>query len=283
MIKISVVTIVRNDCKNIEKTMLSVLGQSYTNYEYIVKDGFSEDGTQNIIEKVCLEYPDKKIKYVSSKDAGIYNAMNQAVKYCEAEWVIFINSGDLFYNNNVLKEIFDNNKLYKAVDVLFGDAIVSDESGDAIWRGDITKISRQMPFCHQSCFVRKELLVQNPFNTEFRIAADYNNILDIYVRNKKFYNVKKIVSIFRLDGVSSTEYVNRCKERNMVICRHGMEKRSGLVLFIEITIQYLKGYIEKIIPKKILLKLKRWYKKHIKRYETVDEGVAHENCFFDTI
>lgn len=270
MCKVSVVTIVRNDCVNIGRTMISVLTQSLKDFEYIVKDGLSDDGTQETIINVCTMYPDKRIKYINRKDSGIYDAMNQGVTYCQGKWVIFINSGDMFADKDVLKDIFD--RLNKNVDVLFGDAIVRDESGDAIWKADISKIRKKMPFCHQSCFIKRELLLQFPYDTSYKIAADYNNILDIYAKNKKFYDVGRVISVFELNGVSSTKYVDRCKERNLVIQRHGYQRGSKLVGVLELMIQYIKGAVEKIVPKKFLINLKRWYKKRIKKYKTVDKG-----------
>ncbi len=270
MSKISVITVVRNDCTNIEKTMLSVLKQGSIDYEYIVKDGLSDDGTQNIISRICQENSDKRIRYVSSKDTGIYDAMNQAVEYCEGEWVIFINSGDLFLNQYVLEKCFQN-KDYKEYGVLYGDTVVRDETEDVIWRAKIDNISKKMPFCHQSCFVRRELLLKNVFDVRYKIAADYNHLLDLYVAGVKFLYVNQIISIFTLDGVSSTKFIERYRERNQVRKQHEVESWNYVGYFFGFAGEMMKTVIGKSVPMKMQKTMRHWYKRYVKRYERETE------------
>ena len=99
MEKISVITISYN-CKDvIEDTILSVIGQTYTNIEYIIIDGASTDGTFDVIKK----YADKIDFWISEPDKGIYDAMNKGLKHATGDWVIFMNAGDSFYNNTVIE------------------------------------------------------------------------------------------------------------------------------------------------------------------------------------
>ena len=100
--KITVITVVRNDVAHIEHTMLSVLGQTYGNVEYIVIDGGSTDGTVDIIKK----YADKLAYWVSEPDGGIYPAMNKGLQHATGEWVNFMNSGDSFADDKVLNDVF---------------------------------------------------------------------------------------------------------------------------------------------------------------------------------
>lgn len=267
-ITVSVVTIVRNDCQNIERTMRSVLNQMYSDREYIIKDGQSNDGTQEIIEKIRKEYPDQKIKFISCKDSGIYDAMNQAVSHCEGEWISFINSGDSFYDENVLSNVFErNHEKYQSIGLICGDAIVRDESGDAVWKADLDLIERKMPFCHQSCFIRRCYAVQFPFDTSLRIAADYNQMLDLYVNHISFEKIEQTIAVFELDGVSSTRFTARFKERNSVIKRHGIRNKNGLLLLLEYMMEMGKTVLIRIVPEKQLEKLKKWYKVNIRHYE----------------
>lgn len=99
--KISVVTICYNSKLFIEKTILSVINQSYEDLEYIVVDGGSTDGTLDVIHK----YSNRITKWISEKDEGIYNAMNKALDIITGDWVIFMNSGDCFYRYDVLSNI----------------------------------------------------------------------------------------------------------------------------------------------------------------------------------
>ena len=100
--KISVVTVCYNAADTIERTMLSVLNQTYHDIEYIIIDGGSTDGTVDIIRK----YADKIAYWVSEPDKGIYDAMNKGIKVATGEWINFMNAGDYYYSNEVLKNVF---------------------------------------------------------------------------------------------------------------------------------------------------------------------------------
>ncbi len=265
-VKVSIVTIVKNDYKKIEHTMKSVLQQTYGDFEYIIKDGMSIDGTLNIISKNTKDFPQRCIKVVSSKDKSIYDAMNQAVSYCNGNWIIFINSGDAFYNSEVLEKVFLKEPEFISSGVLFGDAIVRDVSGDMIWKANISLIQRKMPFCHQSCFVKRELLLRFPFDINIKIAADYNNILDIYAAGIDFYLLGNIISVFELTGISTTDFVNKYKETNKVICSHGYKSSCKIAFLSRLIIQYIKTLAAKILPEKVLIRFKKYYKVHIKKY-----------------
>ena len=131
--KFSIVTIVLNDKNNIEKTIQSVLNQNIE-IEYIIIDGGSTDGTLEVIEK----YRDKIDILVSEKDDGIYNAMNKATEKANGEWVCFMNSGDGFYNSNVLKNILPN--IENSLDVVYGDWEVRYASKNKIKKANKSRI-----------------------------------------------------------------------------------------------------------------------------------------------
>ena len=100
-LKISIITVCLNSENYIEKTILSVLAQSYTNIEYIVIDGNSSDNTYNIINKYRTEIDIT----ISEKDAGIYDAMNKGITLSTGDIIYFLNSGDLLYNNTTIEQI----------------------------------------------------------------------------------------------------------------------------------------------------------------------------------
>lgn len=275
-VQVSVITIVRNDLQNIGNTMLSVLNQTYAGVEYVVKDGMSTDGTWEIIQNTAKKYTNKHIRHMSCSDTGIYDAMNQAVCHSNGEWIIFINSGDAFYSQSTLSEIFESGLEYRHKGILYGNAIVRDEAGDAVWKSDIKKIEKKMPFCHQSCFIRRELLLRYPFSTKYRIVSDYNNILELYQAREQFYDLNRIVSIFQLDGVSSTDFVRRFREREAVRHERGLKCSFQFLYPFGLLINYIKMFVIRYVPHAILIRLKKWYKRHVKRYELIgreDRGI----------
>lgn len=103
-VKISVITISYNAEKEIEKTILSVISQTYGDIEYIIVDGASKDSTMDIVNK----YRNKISRIISEPDRGIYDAMNKGVKNATGEWLIMMNAGDVFNDENVLKNVMNN-------------------------------------------------------------------------------------------------------------------------------------------------------------------------------
>ena len=135
------------------KTVNSILIQSYKNYEILVIDGKSNDGTVEFLRKNR-----NKINFISQKDKGIYFAMNKGVKLAKSNWIIFLNSGDIFSSSKVLQN-FIKNKDTENADIVYGDTIVKNKLFDRFLLGKkFTTVSTKIPFCHQSVFVKTEIL-----------------------------------------------------------------------------------------------------------------------------
>ena len=186
--KISIVTVTLNSEKTLERTIKSVLGQNYSDVEYIIIDGGSTDGTLNIIEK----YKDKISKVISEKDNGLYDAMNKGIKLSTGDIVGILNSDDFFYNEEVLS-IVANSFEDKEIDAVYGDiTYFADDVGKVTryWRaGDYSerKLNNGWIIPHPSLFVRKSVYAKcGFFNLDFKIAADYEFIL----RLLKVYKIK---------------------------------------------------------------------------------------------
>ena len=113
--KLSIITICYNIKDEIERTCKSIVGQTWQDFEWIVVDGGSTDGTLEVLKK----YSDRIDILISEKDSGIYNAMNKGIKLANGEWLNFMNGGDNFASNDVLEKVFKN-KNYEA-DILYGD------------------------------------------------------------------------------------------------------------------------------------------------------------------
>lgn len=122
MKKISIVTVVYNDENNILRTILSCYNQTIQDKEYIIIDGDSSDGTKKIID---ANIP-KIDKYISEKDKGIYDAMDKAIDIAEGEWIVFMNSGDVFAGNNTLEIIFSK-EIEENINFLYSDYYIGEK------------------------------------------------------------------------------------------------------------------------------------------------------------
>ena len=116
---LSIITINYNNVLGLKRTLESVTGQSYSNFEYIVIDGGSTDGSKEHI----LKYSDKISYWISEPDRGIYHAMNKGIAKASGEYLLFMNSGDLFYNNFILNEVIDDISKY---DLIYFDILIRD-------------------------------------------------------------------------------------------------------------------------------------------------------------
>lgn len=210
--KLSIITIVLNDKQNIEKTILSVLSQG-VEVEYIIIDGGSTDGTLDIIKK----YKDRIDVVVSEKDSGIYNAMNKAIDLVGGDWICFMNSGDMFYDSNVLKNVLPN--FDDELDVVYGDWEVRYENKKRVLKADknIENIWKGMIFSHQSCLVRKEILLKNPFNINSSIAADFELFYSLFKKGYNFQYIPITIASVSAGGVSDKKRFQSILARYKVI------------------------------------------------------------------
>lgn len=205
---VSVITVTFNAKEDLALTMDNVLSMAYPNIEYIVIDGGSDDGSQDIIR--CKE--SKCLKWVSEKDKGIYDAMNKGVKKATGEWVIFMNAGDVFASKETLNEIFAKPH---TGDVIYGDVI---KKGITKKAAPVYKVYHRMLFCHQSCLVRKHLLEEHPFDINHRMSADYKFFLALGLQHRKFEYTDFPISIFNTNGVSNRRRSEGLKDNMQVIC-----------------------------------------------------------------
>ena len=203
-VNVTIITVVFNDDKCLENTILSVLGQCYKDIEYIIIDGGSTDGTLDIIKK----YQDKINYWVSEKDNGIYDAMNKGVDLATGEWVNFMNSGDSFYDNNVLRSVFESDDL-NSIDVIFGHHQIIYPHKKRIGKAGFAKnIWKGSQFSHQSAFVRLSLLRKSFFNVNNRISADFEFFYNQIKAGKCFKRKDIIVSSISSGGVSDINRID---------------------------------------------------------------------------
>lgn len=209
-LKISVVTVCYNAADTIDKTIQSVVNQTYDNLEYIIIDGGSTDGTIDIIKKYadCIAY------WVSEPDKGIYDAMNKGIAAATGDYINFMNAGDRFNGENVVNEIFERLITIDSADILYGNAIFSYPWGELLVRPrPFTEFKSYDPIFHQSSFTKLSLLKDAPFDISFKIAGDYNFFYKCYFSDKKFKYLDLAMAIFDAsDGISSNAIGLRLEE-----------------------------------------------------------------------
>ncbi|MGL6022543.1 MAG: glycosyltransferase family 2 protein [Chitinophagaceae bacterium] len=220
--KITIVTVVRNALNTIEQTMLSILYQTYSNIEYIIVDGASTDGTKEIIKNYELrimngEFPNiVSFKFISEPDKGIYDAMNKGIDMATGEWVNFMNAGDSFYENDVIRYIFLDKKL-KNYDVVYGDTnwVYSKKRFITKPTKPIQKIKKMMVFGHPSSFTKSALLKKEKFDTTYKSSADYKFFYEAYIDQKLFFYIHITIANFEAEtGISSINNALVWQENN---------------------------------------------------------------------
>ena len=209
--KITVVTVTFNAKDNLEKTILSVINQNDIELEYIIIDGGSNDGTIEIINK----YKNNIFYCESTPDRGIYDAMNKSLKHATGNWIIFMNAGDIFFNNYVLSKIFSNILLEKSkYDIVYGNHSFNYKQKIKIkYPYPLKAIWKKMPICHQSIIMKTKLLKNYQFNLKYKFCADYFLIYSAYLNsNYKLLYINENISTISRNGFSESNSVATYKE-----------------------------------------------------------------------
>ena len=216
---LSVITIVYNNVKDIERTLLSVLNQTYPNIEYIVVDGLSNDGTLGVI----MKYENRIAKFSSEKDDGIYDAMNKGLDLATGDYVIFMNSGDEFFDADTVAAVFASGD---DADIYYGETEMIDSSGLSLgqrrhkapkqftWRG----FNLGMSISHQAIYIKRSLI--EPYDRKYQLSADIDWIIRAAKRAKKIVNVNGYVAKYLVGGMSKTKHRQSLAERFDIMKRH---------------------------------------------------------------
>jgi len=203
-LKISIITVCLNSERYLERTIKSVIGQTYKNIEYIVIDGGSVDNTHNIVNK----YKDKIDCFISEKDAGIYDAMNKGIGLAKGDFLYFLNSDDQIYSAGTIEKAASYLKTRK-VDFLYGDMLCHDQNGsDIILKRYPKRLNKRFflrgPLGHSSTFFHRSCFEKvGYFDTRYKISGDYEWYLrGLFNHRLKAQYIEEIVSVFQLGGAS---------------------------------------------------------------------------------
>ena len=242
--RFSVITVVLNDIKNIEKTILSLKNQTYKNYEHIIIDGKSSDKTLDIIKK-----NKKKIAYYESrKDKGIYDAMNKGIKKCTGDIIGILNSDDYYYKDTlkIVNKYFNENK---KIDFLFGSVfkhkLLSGFYPEKIFWTFGFYTTHSVGF-----FIKKESQIKiGPYSLKYKNSSDYDLFYRMILKFKmKGVATKKdeIFGEFRKGGFSSKfTYLEFLKENTQIRIDNG---QNIILVYIIFLIRFIKN-IRKVFNK----------------------------------
>lgn len=219
--KLSIITISYNNKLGLQKTINSVLSQTWDDFEWIIIDGGSNDGTKELIETTSnrLEKSDSNVVlsfWCSEPDLGVYNAPNKGISHAKGEYLNFMNAGDVFHNEFTLSEVFSN-ELYG--DVVYGNWMRSYPSYEEL-RIPPEKMSLFYLYseniCHQAMFIRNECL-KGGYDERFKILADEYKWLEIASRGGSFQYLNSIICNFEaVNGLSETQFTRIAEEKQMI-------------------------------------------------------------------
>lgn len=206
--KVSIITVVYNCEKTIETTIESVLGQTYSNIEYIVVDGKSNDNT---LEKV-YKYSSFITKIISEKDGGIYDAMNKGISYASGDLIGTLNADDKLHSKSSVEQIVD---LYRPNDenyIIHGNINMMFRDGSFITRiPKFRKIDLEikgMRLNHPTFYVHSSIYKNIKYSTKYKVASDFMFTLECFQKNVEFLYLNEVIVDFSTEGISSKNKLN---------------------------------------------------------------------------
>jgi glycosyltransferase involved in cell wall biosynthesis len=217
--KISIVTVVYNGVSLIERTLLSVLSQTYTNIEYIIIDGASTDGTLNLLEK----YESKIALIHSGKDDGIYDAMNKGLKDSTGDYILFLNAGDELFSSDTIEKVLTG---IQNADVYYGNSAIVNNTGRILGDRRLTppetlhwkSLRYGMCVSHQSFIARR--LLCDFYDTNYKVSADIDWVIKVLKQSDNIVNTNLYISKFLEGGTSNKRRKKALLERFFIMIKH---------------------------------------------------------------
>lgn len=225
MCNLSIITVNFNNSNGLKKTIESVLSQkliSQDSVEYLIIDGGSSDDSVEVIKEFSnrTDLHLRITDWISEKDKGIYNAMNKGIGMSHGKYVIFMNSGDVFYSENILESVLK--KIENAGNsILYGDTFYDkpDNQGSFWYLPDELTLNYLCEYgiCHQSTFIPLKLLKENLYDESLFIAADLKFNIQSYLSGIAFLKMNIVVSSLDMTGISNTNIERSAKERELIV------------------------------------------------------------------
>ena len=225
--KLSIITINYNNQYGLLKTAESIVNQTYREFEWIVIDGGSKDGSKELIEK----YSDHISYWTSEPDKGIYNAMNKGIQVAKGEYLLFLNSGDRLHSNDIINIIISE---LHTDDFISGDEWWVDENYN--FKKLNTNPAVFHPYrllvgtlWHQCTFIKRSLLIKHPYDESLKIVSDWEEMLfELVIKNNRYRHINYIISDYLFGGVSENNIKSK-EERKSVLDKYLSKKEQHTI------------------------------------------------------
>jgi glycosyltransferase involved in cell wall biosynthesis len=239
--QLSIITVNFNDANGLQKTIESVIAQSFSDFEYIIIDGGSSDNSANVIK----QYENRITYWISEPDKGVYNAMNKGILQAKGEYCLFLNSGDTFYSDTVLEKVFNTNYIE---DIITGNFLKQYPKNAIVDKGhayDRAKEGKSLTLFdffisnipHQATFIKRKLFDRyGLYDENYKIVSDWLFFLKTIVwEGVKVKYIDTTIACFNMEGIS-----------NVNITLHVLERRKILEELLPPAILADYDYFEKI-------------------------------------
>lgn len=208
--RLSIITINYNDLNGLTKTHQSIAMQTWQDFEWIVIDGGSTDGSKEYIESLERK-PDC---WCSEADKGIYDAMNKGIAKASGDYMLFLNAGDSLYTSTTLEEAM---KYKFTEDVVYGNACFLFKKRPSLFVFDeVMTLKRLYDYSinHQSTFIKASILKEKGYDTRYEIVADAKRFVEIFLSGGSFKHLPMVISNYDMTGISTTNETVVLKERD---------------------------------------------------------------------
>lgn len=223
---ISIITITYNAADVLEPTLLSVASQSFREFEHIIVDGASSDGTLTLARK----FPELRI--LSEPDKGLYDAMNKGILLSRGKYLLFLNAGDAFHSDDVLEAYARAAR--RGDDIIYGDTVLVDRNRHIVGPRHLSvpttltfnSFAKGMLICHQAFMVRKDIAPE--YDLQYRFSADYDWTIRC-IRNadpRRCTNLNLVAIDYLTDGMTDKNKIKSLRERFDIMCRYYGRRRT---------------------------------------------------------
>lgn len=210
MLKLSIITIAYNNLAGLRKTAESVLSQTTNDFEWIIVDGASTDGTQEYLQEIRQQWhgDTDSLHIISEPDSGIYNAMNKGIRLAHGEYLLFLNSGDCLAENDTIEQLY---KQPVATDIAYGYQY-DDVNGERVLEQciDVAYITfdtlRNTHIPHQSTLIRREALLRlGGYDESYKIVSDWAIMMKgLFKYDLTIARIPQYIAVYDTNGISST-------------------------------------------------------------------------------